>query len=153
MFPRLPFSLQNAHAALSLDVPAVGASPAAPAAAGGGCATNALPDGEPRRRRRAPLPQRPLRHGSCGGRGPPVQELLRRARDADGVDPVVHRDDRLRRHLLLHRRDGARGAQGQRQGAPHRLPPHDRRVQHNPLILHLRNIHWNDQGYSTTKSY
>ena len=52
MFPRLPFSLQNAHAALSLDVPAVGTSPAAPAA-GGGCATNALPDGEPRRRHNA----------------------------------------------------------------------------------------------------
>ena len=149
---RLSFFLQDTYASVSVDVPAVGPSPAT---AGGSSATNALADGD--RRRRAPLPQRPLRHGglggSGGGRGPAVQELLRRARDADGVDPVVHRDDRLRRHLLLHRRDGARGAQGQRQGAPHRLPPHDRRVQHNPVILHLRNIHWNDQGYSTAKSY
>ncbi len=74
-----------------------------------------------------PLPQRPLRvHGDVERRSPPVEELLRRARHADRFHPVVHRDDRLRRHLLLHRRDGARGVEGERQGTPHRVAPHDR---------------------------
>ena len=126
-FPLFSLLLQDAHAPVSLDVPPVGppaAAPAPSAAGDGGGAAHALPDDDGR----APLPQRPLRvgGGGDGGGGAALQELLRRARDADGVDPVVHRHDRLRRHLLLHRGHRARGAQGQRQGAPHRLPPHDR---------------------------
>lgn len=52
--------------------------------------------------------------------------MLRRGGDADGVHPLVHRDDRLRGRLLRRRGNRPRRHEGQRQGAPHRLAAHDR---------------------------
>ena len=80
------------------------------------------------------------------------QVVLRRHGDADGVDPLVHRHDRLRRHLLRRRRHRPRRHEDVGPRTPHRLAPHDRYVL---LLCHVCSLQpakaqdlWLDDSYS-----
>ena len=64
--------------------------------------------------------------GAPSARGRLCEELLRAVRVPVRLHPLVHRHDRLRRRVLRRGRDRAGRHEGQRQGAPHGFPPHDR---------------------------
>jgi hypothetical protein len=51
--------------------------------------------------------------------------VLRGDGDANGFHPLVHRHDRLRRHLLRSCGNSPRGHEVFRTGTPYRFPPHD----------------------------